>query len=215
MENSPSNKKVHFYITEWRKKFAMTQTKLAALTGTTSGKISKLESGEQQMTDRWLWKICSTLKITPEDLLRHPDKSSTIVETKNSQRKVPIFGYAGMGETLHIPSASAATWHDFLGLTGLNSTRFVATPIKGPDLEPLFLDGGCLLFFDQPDEASTLTPDPQTLYLCALADGRFMVKTLTPALDKGQFNLHYPTTPTVKDQPLRWVRKMFAYVTKP
>lgn len=58
-------------IRAWRDYRRMSQAKLADLCDTKDNVISNLESGERQLTEKWLVRLAKALETTPGYLLDH------------------------------------------------------------------------------------------------------------------------------------------------
>lgn len=56
-------------IREWREKRGVSQGHLAELANTTPGQISKLERGDNRLTDDWLERLAEPLRCLPAELL--------------------------------------------------------------------------------------------------------------------------------------------------
>ena len=65
---------VRMYLREWREHRGLKQPQLAGRMDCSVAKLSKLESGDQRMTDAWMAAAAYALGIEPEDLLHHPDQ---------------------------------------------------------------------------------------------------------------------------------------------
>ena len=59
------------YLRDWRDYRKLTQDDLAAAVGTTNSVISMLESGDRQLSAKWLRKLAPALGTTPGFLLDH------------------------------------------------------------------------------------------------------------------------------------------------
>lgn len=63
------------YLGAWREKRGLTQAELAEKVGTTGSVISLLESGDRQLSPKWLRKLAPALDVPLGYLLEHhPDK---------------------------------------------------------------------------------------------------------------------------------------------
>lgn len=74
MEKVGSQIPVRMFLREWREHRQLSQMQLSDRMDCSISKLSKLESGEQRMTDYWMGSAAYALGIEPEDLLHHPDK---------------------------------------------------------------------------------------------------------------------------------------------
>lgn len=59
-------------LTAWRSHFGLTQQRLAELTDTTKGEISRLESGKRRLTVEWLRRFARIYQVAPEALMKPP-----------------------------------------------------------------------------------------------------------------------------------------------
>lgn len=59
-------------LTAWRSHFGLTQQRLAELTDTTKGEISRLESGKRRLTVEWLRRFARVYQVAPEALMKPP-----------------------------------------------------------------------------------------------------------------------------------------------
>ena len=60
------------HLRAWREYRGLSQEALGAAVGATKSAISKLESGDRQLTERWLTELARPLKATPAALLSPP-----------------------------------------------------------------------------------------------------------------------------------------------
>lgn len=70
MGKKPSREAAN-HLRAWRDYRRMSQAKLAELCDTKDNVISNLESGERQLTEKWLVKLARALETTPGYLLDH------------------------------------------------------------------------------------------------------------------------------------------------
>lgn len=66
-----TTRKAANHIRAWRDYRRMSQARLAELCDTKDNVISNLESGERQLTEKWLVKLAKALETTPGYLLDH------------------------------------------------------------------------------------------------------------------------------------------------
>lgn len=59
------------HLRAWREFREMTQTELGEAVGTTGAVISLLESGNRQLSPKWLYRLAPALKTTPGHLMEH------------------------------------------------------------------------------------------------------------------------------------------------
>lgn len=59
------------FVSAWRERKGWTQAKLAEAIGTTSSVVSLLESGDRQLSPKWLRKISASLEVPIGFLLEH------------------------------------------------------------------------------------------------------------------------------------------------
>lgn len=61
-----------WYLAAWRASRGWTQEQVAEKLHTTKGTVSKLETGERDLSEAWIKKYAKAFEITPADLMRHP-----------------------------------------------------------------------------------------------------------------------------------------------
>jgi len=71
------------FLAAWRERKGLTQAELGVLVGTTGSVISLLESGDRQLSPKWLRRLADVFKIPTGYLLEHhPDNvPADVVET--------------------------------------------------------------------------------------------------------------------------------------
>lgn len=117
-------------ISYWRKKRGITAEQLADLTGTTSGQISRLETGKRRLDTEWLEKISGALHVGMLDLIE--------------ERKIRISEYVGdNGEIRDIATDS----NEFVFCPpGCSLDEVVAVKIKSDSMYPAIQRGSVIFY---------------------------------------------------------------------
>lgn len=86
--DAPSDSKELNRLKAWREFRRLTQEQLATLVGTTGSVISLLESGDRQLSPKWLRRLAPALDTTPGYLLDH-DPADLPTDFLDLIRKIP------------------------------------------------------------------------------------------------------------------------------
>ena len=132
------------YLAAWRTHRHMTQDQLASAAGTSKPTISRLESGNRGLSQKWLERLAPILDATPAQLLAAP-AAATKAQTA---RLLPLIDTVQAGKWTEVaepyPLGDAARWVPAAAHAG---PRAFALKIEGTSMvspipgEPSFYDG--------------------------------------------------------------------------
>jgi SOS-response transcriptional repressor LexA len=128
------------HLAEWRKfRDGMTQEALADAIGTNKANISRLESGQRGLSQKWLERLAPALDATPAELLEEPGKIKGGGRT--GVQLVPLIDSIQAGHWTEVadpyPKGDGVTWIPVRRHVG---PRAFALEIDGPSMEPEFHD---------------------------------------------------------------------------
>ena len=188
-------KPAKLYLREWRKLRGLSQDKLAEILDTGKATISRLETGQQRYHQEWLEALAAALDVDPINLLRPPPISNDI----------PIFGYAGAREEVHILEGAEHLPIDTLQ-PPLPEDGYAAVIVRGDSMRPAYRPGDVLLFRSQ----SARRYDLEELYgrdcVVITECGRSWVKRVRKGRAPGLVDLvsYHPDVEPLYDMHLRW-----------
>lgn len=124
------------YLSEWRRHRHLTQDGLAAAAGTTKATISRLESGQRGLSQKWLERLAPALSAKPAELLDDPKAVRPATDTV---RTVPLLNTIQAGRW-HPVTDGGSRSEDYpqIPLPQRAGPRSFALTVSGPSMEPDF-----------------------------------------------------------------------------
>ena len=186
--------------------FGINSQKLHELSGVSTSILSSVLNGRYGLSVTTAQKIAKALNIDINFLYTHPHKTSQPKSNPPQSDKIPVIGYAGMGETLYM----LGPYDDPVFLTPPIPFPgdFEVVIMNGHYLEPSIVKDSVLLFHAKPTDLALEEIKPSHFYLCGLHDGRVMIKMLARNKKNGGIDLLYTGRPTLENQQLIWVKEV-------
>ncbi len=130
------------YLGEWRKFREFTQEELATLAKTSKATISRLESGDRGLSQRWLETLAPVLDAKPADLLAAP----TGPHAPPAGLAVPLIDSIQAGRWTEVtdpyPPGDGKGWVPVQRRYG---PRAFALTLEGPSMEPEYQEGDVIV----------------------------------------------------------------------
>ena len=166
------------FLEEWMDYFGINSQKLHELSGVSTSILSSVLNGRYGLSVTTAQKIAKALNIDINFLYTHPHKTSQPKSNPPQSDKIPVIGYAGMGETLYM----LGPYDDPVFLTPPIPFPgdFEVVIMNGHYLEPSIVKDSVLLFHAKPTDLALEEIKPSHFYLCGLHDGRELTCS-TPA----------------------------------
>lgn len=178
-------------IAELRSAKGLTIEQLAEATGISVSYLSRLATGDRNLSVKNLNKIAVALGVGASDLL---------TETVIPADQVPVVGYVGAGAENHYYDGGQPP-NDYVPMPPGGTDKTVAVEIRGDSLGSVF--NNWLVYYDEIHEP----PSPDLLRkLCVvgLPDGRVLVKKLMRGSAPGLYNLESNFQSTIEDVTVEW-----------
>jgi len=133
-----------------------------------------------------------------------PQRASRSAMRKTTISEVPVVGYVTAGAEEHRLPLSPGEF-DMIAAPENVTDKTVAVQIRGLSMGALF--DRWYAFYD--DVRSPFTDDlVNALCVVGLADGRVMIKKVTPSRKPGFFNLLSENAPAIKDVRIEWAARV-------
>lgn len=179
-------------LREHREKSGLTVEQAALKAGLSPGYLSRMETGERNVTLKNLSKISKALGVPPRDLV------------DSEAEAVPLVGYAAAGtDTVTFADGDGGLGEVDAPTSATEKT--VAVQVRGTSLGVLF--DGWIAFYDErrdpPDESMA-----GRVCVCGLDDGRVVIKRLAQGSKAGLWHLQSATEPALFDQRVIWAARV-------
>ena len=185
MANVTSHIPVRWFIREWRKSLGISQDVLAAACDTSKSLISEMESGKKRMNDDWIGKFANALKITPSDLLRHPNDVSPAP-------RVPLISWVSAGAFADVGTVMPTDEFPMVEIAGLPDGNWFALTVEGDSMNRISPPGS-VIAVNRRDRRLV----PNACYVIANEDGEVTYKRYRPSPER-----YEPVSTNDEHQPL-------------
>ena len=186
------------HLKRLRKLRKLSAYKLAEMAGTSAQQIYRLESGERTLTRDWAERLAPHLDVSPVELI-FPEMEL------GRPAIIPVFGYAGSREVVHVLEDGQHTAIDRLQLPSV-ADGHAAIIVRGESMRPVYNPGDILLF-----RSPSVRPWPLEQVLgrdCVVVteQGRAYVKRIRQGREAGVVDLisYNPAVEPIYDVRLRW-----------
>ncbi len=123
-------------IKELRKLASMSQGDVAALVGTTTTQISRLEQGHRQLTQKWMDRIAPALGCKPADLLLDGGGGSNVSPGPETIHYLPLISWVQAGAWAEVQDPyEPGDYERLVPVTRRYSNRAYALKIKGDSMQ--------------------------------------------------------------------------------
>lgn len=129
------------YLGEWRDRAGLNQDQLAKAVGSSKATISRLETGERGLSQKWLERLAPVLEATPAELLSAPGDSQA-----STGVSVPLIDSVQAGKWKDVsdpyPKGDAVKW---IAVLRRHGPRAFALTLDGPSMLPEYHDGDIIV----------------------------------------------------------------------
>ena len=185
-------------IREWREKRDLSLEALADLADISSSYLSRMETGDRNVSLKNLAKISGALKVAERELV--PD----------ARRTVPVVGYVSAGAETHFFDQEQTTLDEVTAPDGATE-KSVAVEIRGDSLGSFF--DKWIAHYD--DVRKPVTPDLiGHLCIVRLEDGRTVIKKIKRGTSDGLWTLLSQFEAPMYDEEVEFAARITSLVPK-
>ena len=180
-------------IREILKDKGLTIATLAERIESTQPALSMIISGRRKLSLDYIDKISKALSVAPEEIISTP------------WQDIPISGYVGAGaEVYPIDDLAESENSETVSIPSIigKKEELAAVTVRGESMYPRYYEGENIIY-------RRLDEIPQRVWnkecVCALDDGRLLVKVLQPIAGINLFVLKSHNAPDIVDVSVIWV----------
>ena len=209
-------------LKELRTEKGLSQNELADALGVVRQQISKIESGERQLTQKWMVRLGRVLDCDPIEILNPTDAQVLGIREVSgsySPPRVRVVGFLG-AKDLYYPDPHKGPW-ETIGLASapldqsLNPDKLIALRILSGSPESLYAKDDLAYFPDPHEEEFIPAVCANSPCLVETREGMIAAKVPVPN-DAGTWDLRSQTgEPLVKSVSLKWAQPLLWIQKKP
>ncbi|MEM6731599.1 MAG: helix-turn-helix domain-containing protein, partial [Myxococcota bacterium] len=177
-------------LRELRLELGLTLQEVADRLGTTPPTVSRLETGERELTFSWIEKFTEAL-----------GQPASVLIGEAAVSRVPVVGYVGAGEAIHWLTTEGDLGLDHVD-TNFGDEELLAVEVRGDSMYPVYRDRDLVLCPARStvDVSECLNRD----CVVQTTSGTGYIKTLRAGAKKNRFRLSSYRAPDMDEVELAW-----------